>query len=169
MNTPIYGGVYDSRFIVEDDASSTIVLPALNQGFFFDATRMNYYPNQQDYLAENEQSSVYLSIINKIGLIEEFYVLENLVDIKIFLLRNPNLIDILLDAPKYFNGHIMNAQLYLELHRDPEENWDELFIILKINAEVHEAINIENKLFETWFSDIMDETRGLLNFEVEPI
>jgi len=62
-----------------------------------------------------------------------------------------------------------NVKICLELHHDPEEGWDELFIVIKSAYSPEEAIRLENRLAEEWFLDRMKETRGRLNITEEPL
>ena len=81
-----------------------------------------------------------------------------------------NLWGFLLEAPweirRVFGDDIV---LELELHHDPEEGWDELFIVIKSAYSPEEAIKLENRLAEGWFLDRMKETRGKLNITEEPL
>lgn len=60
-----------------------------------------------------------------------------------------------------------NVKLELELHTDPEENWDELFIIIVTSASPKEAIEMEKRLFKEWFSKIINRVGGHLNYTFE--
>jgi hypothetical protein len=61
------------------------------------------------------------------------------------------------------------VRVCLELHRDPEEGWDELFIVIKSEYGAEEAIRLENRLAEEWFLDRMKDTKGKLNIVEEPL
>jgi hypothetical protein len=61
------------------------------------------------------------------------------------------------------------VQICLELHHDPEENWDEIFIVIKSSCSPEEGIMLENRLAEEWFLERMKETRGRLNIIEEPL
>ncbi|MBI5166246.1 MAG: hypothetical protein HY998_00710 [candidate division NC10 bacterium] len=41
-----------------------------------------------------------------------------------------------------------NVKICLELHHDPEEGWDELFIVIKSAYSAEKAIELENRLAE---------------------
>jgi len=62
-----------------------------------------------------------------------------------------------------------DAKICLELHHDPEEAWEELFIVIKSEHGAEEAIRLENRLAEEWFLDRIKETRGKLNITEEPL
>lgn len=61
------------------------------------------------------------------------------------------------------------VKICLELHRDPEEGWEELFIVIKSEHSAEEAIRLENKLAEEWFLERMKDTKGELSVTEEPL
>jgi hypothetical protein len=87
-----------------------------------------------------------------------------------FLFANSDLIPILLEAPKYiYEIFGQNVPIYLELYSDPEEEWDELFIVIKSPYSAEEAIELEKKLFDEWFVNIIDKVNNRLNFTEKPL
>lgn len=62
-----------------------------------------------------------------------------------------------------------DVYLCLELHSDPEEAWNELFIVIGSEYSAAEAFRLENKLAEEWFLDRMEDTKGRLNIVEEPL
>jgi len=87
-----------------------------------------------------------------------------------FINDHPFLLNILFEAPRHiFSIFGRNVPLYLELHHDPEESWDELFIVIKTGYSAEKAINLENRLVEEWFLDRIKETKGKLNIMEEPL
>jgi len=85
-------------------------------------------------------------------------------------IREHNLLPILLQAPeeiqRVFGDDIV---LELDLHADPEEDYRELFIVIKTHCSPEEAMRLERKLFNEWFIDIMDKTNHKLNLIEEPL
>lgn len=92
------------------------------------------------------------------------------VEVISFVRKYPFLLSILEEAPdqiyRMFGKDIL---LRLELHHDPEEGWDELFIVIRSAYSAEEAIRLENRLAEEWFLDRIKETRGKLNITEEPL
>jgi len=102
--------------------------------------------------------------------IEEIYEFSNKERVKAFILQNSHLIKILKEAPAHiYKIFGKNIKLILELHSDPEENWDELFIIIKSSYPPEKAYELEKKLFEEWFADIIKIAGNKLNFTEEPL
>lgn len=62
-----------------------------------------------------------------------------------------------------------DVKLCLELEHDPEEGWDELFIVIKSKCSAEEAVRLEKRLMDEWFLDRMKETNGKLNVTEEPL
>ena len=101
--------------------------------------------------------------------LERFYTLKNPKEINEFLLDNEFLFEILFEAPDQIFRVFGKTPLLLELHRDPEEGWDELFVIIKSSFSVEESIRRENRLGKEWFLDKMPATKGKLNVVEEPL
>ena len=117
----------------------------------------------------HEDASIYHHEINSIEWIGEVYILEDPNEIKRYLLANKDLIPILVEGYERITKIFGNVPLYLELHSDPEEGWEELFIVIKTSYPTEKAFELENKLFEEWFVGIMDKLNGRLNFTEEPL
>lgn len=122
-----------------------------------------------DKKAENTESSVYITIQEKIGYLQDIYVFKNPTEIIRFLLSNPDLIDILISAPEHILSVFGTAPIYLELHHDYEADWDELFIVIKTNLPPEKAVELEDELFEGWFDKILNKVNTRLNFIEEPL
>jgi hypothetical protein len=101
--------------------------------------------------------------------IEEVYEFSNKERVKAFILQNSDLIKILKEAPAHIYKIFGKVKLVLELHSDLEENWDELFIIIKSSYPPEKAYELEKKLFEEWFADIIKIVGNKLNFTEEPL
>ena len=123
--------------------------------------------NQNEFKIE---SSIIIKSLKDIEQLEELYIFENPPDVRRFLWKYKFLIEILFEAQKKIIEIFGNdITLYLELHHDPEEEWNELFIVIKTNYSPEEAIELENKLFEEWFIKISEKVKGRLNFTEEPL
>ncbi|MFC1716720.1 hypothetical protein ACFL6S_23835 [Candidatus Poribacteria bacterium] len=90
--------------------------------------------------------------------------------IQTFLEEHRHLLPILGEAEgKITSVFGKNVKLRLELHSDPEEVWDELFIVIRSGYSATEALRLENKLAQEWFLDKMKDTKGRLNIIEEPL
>jgi len=91
------------------------------------------------------------------------YEFSNIEEIRKFVLQNNYLVDILKEAPEdIYRIFGKSIKLVLELHSDPEEEWDELFIVIKSPYAPQKARELMNELDRMWFLNIMDKTQGKL-------
>jgi len=102
-------------------------------------------------------------------ILAKFYIFDNRNKIISFLHENQYLMPILLEGIIQVKRVFGDFPLHLELHTDPEEGWDELFIIVKTTYSPEEAVALEEQLADKWFLDRMDAANGKLNFTEEPL
>ena len=100
---------------------------------------------------------------------ENVYIFKNPNEITSFLSDNDFLRNLLKEAPQHIKRIFGEVPIHLELHNDPEENWSELFIVIKTSLSPKEAIDKENRLIEEWFLGVIEETDGKLNITEEPL
>lgn len=109
------------------------------------------------------------SVEEMVSLYQFYKFVDNEEEIVSFVEKH-HLLGILLEAVReirrVFGKEIL---LELELHRDPEEEWDELFIVIKTNYPPEKAVKLEEKLFYEWFIKIIDKVNNKLNFTEEPL
>ena len=101
--------------------------------------------------------------------LEKQYIFTEPEKIRTFLIFNSDLIPFLEEAPKYIYKIFGQCPIYLEIHHDPEENWDELFIIIKTSYTPEKSIELEKKLFDEWFVKIIHKVGNRLNFIAEQL
>jgi hypothetical protein len=102
--------------------------------------------------------------------IEEIYEFSDKERVRNFILQNKDLIRVLKEAPEHiYKIFGKNVKLSLELHSDPEENWDELFIIIKSSHSAEKAHELGKRLFREWFIKIIKKVGNRLNFSEEPL
>jgi hypothetical protein len=115
-----------------------------------------------------EETSIILKREKDIEYLSQIYDFSDPHEIKGFLLRNHFLIDLVLEAnekiSEFFGTDIKKA---LEITTDPDENFEELFIVIKSNYSAEKARTLLNSLMDEWFLDVIDRTRGLLNITEE--
>jgi len=87
-----------------------------------------------------------------------------------FIKDHPFLLNTLFEAPKHiFSIFGRKVLLYLELHRDPEEDFEGFFIIIKTNLSPEESLNLLDRLDEEAWLDVDDSTSNILEIMVRPI
>jgi len=117
----------------------------------------------------NEERSICWALQKKLEYLEKIYIFESRKEVQEYLLNNEELIEILLDSFEHIKKIGGDYPLYLELHHDPEEEFDELFIVIKTNLSPEKALKLEEALFNEWFISIMDRVKNKLNFTEEPL
>ena len=127
----------------------------------------------EDYLSylshmHVHESSFYHTKLWEIQLLEGLFTLTKQREVKAFLLNHDYLIEVLREAYRQIRQTFGKAvELYLELHHDPEEDFEELFVIVKGIYNPEEALNLLDNLDNRWFLDVLDKTEGNLNITVE--
>ena len=85
-----------------------------------------------------------------------------------FLMQQPFLLSLLVEASEEIEQIFEpDVRLFLELEEDPEEDFDELFIVIQTDKEGEEALALLSELDETWFLEVLPRARNLLNLTVE--
>ncbi|MEA1994576.1 MAG: hypothetical protein U9N18_00255 [Campylobacterota bacterium] len=119
----------------------------------------------------NEESSVFLRPIKNIKLLEHSYSFNNPDETKRFLLIHNYLIDCLFKTyekiKKIFGENTVD--LCLELNRDPEEDFEGLFIIIKTNLSPEKSLDLLDEFDEEYWLDISDEISNILEVMVRPL
>lgn len=107
---------------------------------------------------------------SQIAGIEGMYSLKNREGVISFLKVNRFLIKILEEAYENIGTVFgISAHLYLDLCTDPQEDFEELFVVIKSTHNSEEAFHLLSKLDESWFLKVVETTQGKLNIMVEPI
>jgi len=93
---------------------------------------------------------------------------EQILPLLAFLLRHKFLIPILSEAPEHIRDIFgYETKLSLDLDRDPEGKFEELFVVVKTMGSTEEAIDLLGKLDEVWFLKVLPKTRNQLNITIE--
>lgn len=117
-----------------------------------------------------EETSAILHAIGDIDLLKEVYFFQQTKEIETYLWNNRFLLDILSEAYKQIiNIFGKDIDLQLELHRDYEEDFEELFVVIKSSLKPDQMLVLMDKLDDDWFLGAMDATKGKLNITVEPL
>ena len=112
--------------------------------------------------------SAYWETSNKISFLQRNFKFLEPAQISTFLFQNDFLLDIIEESYDTIREVFGNyPQLYLDIYEDPEEDAEELFIIIERVHPPEESLKLLNLLDETWFLDVIDQTRGKLNITVE--
>ena len=117
-----------------------------------------------------KEASVVFKSKKERELLEDIYTFENPTDVRRFLWTHKHLIEILFEAEEQIRkifGEVVN--LSLELHHDPEEDFEGLFIIIKTSLSPEESLDLLDKFDEEWWLDVDASISKKLEVTVEPI
>jgi hypothetical protein len=84
-----------------------------------------------------------------------------------FLESNGKVVPVLLEARLQIERLIGKFPLHLELEQDPEEKFEELFVIVKADKRPEESISLIEKLDREWFIPLHSDLMDRLNFDIE--
>jgi len=143
----------------------------LNRGDF--VIRENHVIfNVEDLISEygSDEMSVLLKNENDFNILCSIYDVNNKNEVKKYLSSNNYLIKLLFDANYHINSIFgRNINKLLEVDVDPEEGFEELFIIIKSHYSASEGLKLMHRLEGEWLIDIMDEVQDKLNIIEEPL
>jgi len=162
---------YNNVLVFNKD-KNLISLPNKNKIIHYNDifSNLEFFDTLSKLDGEKSYFSPYSEFFQKtIKVLENKYIFVNFDEIKNFLINNVDIISILLEAPYHIESIFGKVLLNLELHKDYEENWEGLFIIIKTNLEPEKALELENELFEKWFVNIIDKVSTRLNFTEESL
>jgi len=84
-----------------------------------------------------------------------------------FLSIHAQLQPLLLQAMPHIRRVFGQCPVYLEMEKDPNEGFEELFGVVMVKAEPEEALFLLAQFDREWFTQVAKRTRGRLNFTVD--
>lgn len=122
-----------------------------------------------DFTSSERWNSIILRIEDAIKDIFSLYEVRLPHEVKEYLLSNQFLVDIIIEAnEKITNIFGTNVAKILELEIDPEEGFEELFIVIRSSLPPAEGRKRLNFLMDNWFLEVLERTEGKLNITEEP-
>jgi hypothetical protein len=97
----------------------------------------------------------------------EATVLKNRPNVVGFLLSNTDLIPVLNEAKSQLEKLFGPVPYYISLEKDPDEGFEVLFIVAKINKSPDEALSLRDKFGKEWFIPYHSDLLGRLNLDTE--
>lgn len=115
-----------------------------------------------DFIRQSEEElSVFVRPLKDIELLGRFYTFNNSIEVKRFLLVHDHLINPLFEAYKHIKEIFgLGVDVYLEIHRDPEEDFEGLFVVVKTNLSPEKSLDLLDKFDEEWFLDNVSNEIG---------
>jgi hypothetical protein len=135
------------------------VLDQLTQERFFGGSNWDvvYFPSQTNSvrLKTYEEFSLFLESSKKLELLSSFYRINNEDIIRKFLIRYDYLIETLFEVrsqiDRIFSENLI--EVCLEYHKDSEEDYEGLFVIVENNATTELSLNLLEQFDEEWWLD----------------
>ena len=108
-------------------------------------------------------------IMKKLEQFEEegLYTFEDKEEIIRFLIKNPDLIQELYSAHQLICKVFGECNIDVKLYKDPEENTEEILIVIKSKNPPEKILELYERLFEDWYIKIMDKVFPRLDYTVE--
>jgi hypothetical protein len=109
-------------------------------------------------------------VLQSIQELSENYIFCDIINITDYLFKNNQLVDIIFQASKYiwrFFGR--DVTLFLEVSKDPEEDYDRLFIVIGSNLPIDESLDFLEKLENDWWFGLDCDIRKLLGIDIKHI
>jgi len=123
-----------------------------------------------DYLRFKE-SSIFLQLQKDIKSLAHLYIFINPDDIKRFLLNHDYLINTLFEVHnqirRVFGANII--EICLEYDKDPEENFEGLFVTVKTNLFPEQSLDLLEKFDEEWWLTLDFQVRNKITVMVRPV
>lgn len=120
--------------------------------------------------SENEENSIYRNNQTSIALLKKIYNFHNASEIENYLNQNNPILDSLLEGNIEIREIFTNIkEVSLELHEDFEEDFEQLFIVIKSTNGPEELLTMLNKLDDEWFLQLPYDIINKFNITVKSI
>jgi len=117
-----------------------------------------------------DEVSLFLEKSIKLEYLNSLYTLKNPTDIKRFLMSYDYLIDQLLEVRAQIENVISEnlVEIRLEYHKDPEEDYEGLFLVVRTNTTPEKSLDLLEKFDDEYWFDLEAPVRNLLTVTVRP-
>ena len=118
-----------------------------------------------------EENSISINLVNDIDLMENLYSFNNSIRERQFLLKHNFIINTIFEAyneiKRVFRQHIID--ICLETNKDPEEDFECIFIIVKTNLSPKVSLDYLDIFDEEFWLDIDDNISNILEVMVRSL
>jgi len=130
-----------------------------------------FLKNQKAIERFESPSSVFFKKLGELQRLETLYTFKNPIEIKRFLLTHDYLINSLFEAHvqirKTFQHNII--RILLKHDRDPEEDFEGLFITIETNLSPEQSLDLLEKFDYAWWLHVDFEIRSVITIMVKPV
>ncbi len=119
--------------------------------------------------ADLSQSGVLTKKPFQVEMVVQNYLVEESQQrtVTIFLNSQPELLPVLMEAKSHLERIFGNSSFYLEIEKDPDEGFEELFIVAKVNKTPEVALSLREQFGREWLIPHHGHLIGKLNLAVE--
>jgi len=116
-----------------------------------------------------QQSRSSLSLANLAEVVENHFALRETDWSSLFsyVSKHWEALPILLEAPEVIRGVFGDVRPILDLVSDPEEGWEELFIVIPVREPAVKALERLERLDSIWFAHAVRRAKFSVNVTVE--
>jgi len=101
--------------------------------------------------------------------LNDIYTFKNYSEIKSFLIANKRIIGVLDNSHKEINKIFSDNidYLSLEYHKDPEENYECIFILIKTNVSFSESLELLNKFYKEYWFNLSNDIKKIVGISID--
>ncbi len=155
----------------ENTSKATLIDILRRAGFFneFGSKEINWegIMTKKEKQANDSQKE----LENDIYYLNDFYEVKNYKMLKKYLLVNPDLIDILVNAQEEIKSLVEPYEVSLQLEADFDYytlGTEQLYMTITIYAPIEEVLKLEDKVYSEWFLKTRQTAHGRLYCEFYP-
>jgi len=111
--------------------------------------------------------SVTQALQKSIWLLQKQYAIKNIEEVNYFLFDRKHLLDILLIIPRQIQHIFGDVLLELQVVKDPEEDYEGLFIIIKSHFPPKKSLDLLERMEEEWWLDVDINIKKVIGIDIE--
>ena len=133
--------------------------------------QLSHDPEREDQIVSSKvQEKVVIGSNEKLRRVESQFIVKEKSSVKRFLINNIFLIDLIFEArtriAKYFNSA---TPLALSLTQYPDEEIEELYLLIQTNLSVKESLPALDRFEEEWWLDALPRAKCKMTIKLEYI
>jgi hypothetical protein len=170
-----YNNVYSNHGYLFPFVNSDFAGEDVDQIIFFEPQPDMSILTQNTWVETGEEDtfidiSKFSFVLESIQELSENYIFHDIISIVDYLFNNKQLVDVIFQASKYiWRIFGRDVTLFLEINKDPEEDYDRLFIIIGSNRPVDKSLDFLEKLEDDWWLGLDCDIRQLLGIDIKHI
>lgn len=172
LGASVWNETYHQTFAYRWKGKDTLTWGNLDEWIRVHWIRNWVHRYQKPYGNPLEQDKFMREVIQsaKIARVETMYTLRNALEVKAFLVKHPNLMQLLFEAKEVLENFFGATEIAMELVSDLESsNSKKLFAYVSTKLSPSEALASLDAFDEAWFLKQVNWVGDLLNFSLESV